>query len=120
MVKQRRKLWLKLSAHGREIPVYVVNVVDGDDSGGEYDYENNRINIKSSPNIHEMKSALHHEFHHVFFDGCSGDVRQRVLGPKTVKGRAQREEQIVSYLEPVSYDILVRNGFLKYPDPPTL
>ena len=119
MTSKRRKLWTKISANGRDISVYVVARVDEEGSQAEYDYDTNSINVMEQ-NAHEMKQSLHHELMHVCCDSCGGELRQWALGHRTPKMRAIREERIISFLEPRQYDILVRNGFLKYPDPPRL
>ena len=116
-----RRLWLRLSAHGSTIPVYVTRrplAVDGHEVKAYFDGETPCIVLAWSDNVAAMKQTLHHEILHVCFAGHSGDARQAVLGGRTPAARAKREEQIVSFLEPVQYDLLVRNGFLRYPKPP--
>jgi len=121
-----RRLWCKVTAHGGTIPVYVtkndalLKDDDGSDVDAYYDPEVPCILVKHTGNVAMMQQRLHHELLHVCFGAHSGDARAQVLGAKTVEGRAKREEAIVSFVEPVQFDLLVRNGFLKYPKPPRL
>ena len=115
-----RRLWFRLKVHGGVTPAYVTNRPIYDDDGNEvdayYDKEKNELVVKQSDNVAAMKQRLHHELLHVCFGAHSGDARA-FLG-KTVESRGKREEDIVSFLEPVQFDMLVRNGFLRYPKPP--
>jgi hypothetical protein len=116
-----RRLWLKVEAPGRQIPVFVVKVLedeDGHDLFGQFDTEKPQILIRQIDDVGAMKQTLHHELLHVCFSGHSGDARARVLHSKTKDGRFDREEEIVSFLEPTQYDLLFRNGYLRYPNPP--
>lgn len=113
-----RRLWLKVQVHGAVIPVFVVKQVDAENSDGEYDQEIPAILIRQTDNVASMKQSLHHELLHVCFRGHSGTTRESILGSKTIEGRAKREEAIISFLEPVQFDLLVRNGWLRYPNPP--
>lgn len=117
-----RRLWLKFEAHGGTIPVYVqrgeLKDDDGNDVDAYYEPDTPCIVVKSTDNVTMMKQRLHHELLHVCFGAHSGDAREPVLGSDTVEGRAQREEQIVSFLEPIQFDILTRNKWLRYPNPP--
>lgn len=116
-----RRLWLRVSAHGGTIPVYVAKGPLFDDDGvtevdAWYDREVNEIVVKQLDNVAAMKMKLHHELIHVCFGSHSGDARA-FLG-KSVEARAKHEEDIVSFLEPVQFDLLVRNKWLRYPKPP--
>lgn len=113
-----RRLWLKVQVHGTVIPVFVVKTVDDEGSDGEYDDEAPHILIRQADNISAMKQTLHHELMHVCFRGHSGTARESLFRSKTPEGRAKREEAIISFLEPVQFDLLVRNGWLRYPNPP--
>jgi hypothetical protein len=119
-----RRLWLKVQAHGSVIPVYVSKTVVDDDGVteifGYFDSEAPLIIIRAMDNIASMKQTLHHELLHVCFGAHSGDAREMVFKGKTRDGRAKREEEIISFLEPVQFDLLVRNGWLRYPNPPRL
>lgn len=115
-----RRLWMKLEAHGGTIPVYVQRGELKDDEGNDVDayYEKDKpeIVIKHSDNAAGMKMKLHHELLHVCFGSHSGDAKA-FLG-STYDARGKREEDIVSFLEPIQFDLLVRNGWLRYPNPP--
>lgn len=115
-----RRLWLTVQAHGGTVPVYVAKVVIGDE-GEEveayFDRTKPEIVIEQAENVALMKSRLHHELLHLCFGAHSGDARAPVLG-RTPAARAKREEAVVSFLEPVQFDLLVRNGWLRYPNPP--
>lgn len=114
-----RRLWLYVQSAGGMIPVYVTNApitVEGHDSEAYYDKDVPCILIKVTENVAAMKAALHHELLHVCFSGHSGDALA-FMG-STPEARDRREEKVVSFLEPVQFDLLVRNGFLKYPNPP--
>lgn len=120
-----RRLWMKIAAHGGVIPVYVTKdeaslTVDDCEVDAYYDPDGPYILIRSMDNISMMCQRLHHELLHVCFGAHSGDAREVVLGSKTPAGRAKREEMIVSFIEPVQFDLLVRNGFLHYPKPPRM
>lgn len=117
-----RKLWCRVQANGGTIPVYVSKdvQVDGADCDAYYEHDSPCIVIRQNDNVNAMKAALHHELLHVCFAGHSGDVKAKVLGARTPEGRARREEAIVGFLEPVQFQLLVSNGFLKYPKPPRL
>lgn len=116
-----RRLWLRAQAHGGVIPVFVIKVLEDEDGyalDGQFDQEAPLILIRQVDNVSAMKQTLHHELLHVCFRGHSGTARETVLHSSTVDGRARREEDIISFLEPVQFDLLVRNGWLKYPNPP--
>jgi hypothetical protein len=110
-------------AHGGIIPVYVAKGPLFDDDGvtaveAYYDTEAPCIVVEQSDNVSRMKQRLHHEILHVVFGAHSGDARAKCLGSQTMEGRARREEDIVSFIEPIQFDLLVRNGWLRYPKPP--
>ena len=115
-----RRLWCRIEAHGGTIPVYIITGElkndDGSDVDAYYDHEVPCIVVKHTGNIAAMQQRLHHEILHVCFAAHSGDGCS-FLG-SNVNVQWKREESIVSFLEPVQFDLLVRNGFLKYPKPP--
>ncbi len=76
------------------------------------------ISVSAKQGLAQMKQTLLHEQMHKCWGTASGDLREFILGEKTPEKRARREELITSFLEPVLYDLLARNGWLKYPDPP--
>jgi hypothetical protein len=115
-----RRLWLRVAVHGGIIPVYVVKQVDNEASDGEFNEELPAIFIRQTDNVASMKQSLHHELLHVCFRGHSGTTREHVLRSKTSEGRAKQEESIISFLEPVQFDLLVRNKWLRYPNPPRI
>lgn len=109
------------------LPVYVSNVdedfisADGDEPiDAFYDRENNCLAVRYMANADAMKQNLHHELLHVAFSGHGDETRCRVLGCRTTKAADRREEDIVLFLEPAQFDLLTRNGFLRYPKPPRL
>jgi hypothetical protein len=116
--RRGRRLWLRVDVQGHRIPVYVVKVVDEEGSEGEYDSEAPAILIRQVDNVAAMKQTLHHELLHVCFRGHSGTTREGLFRSKTPEGRHAREEAIISFLEPIQFDLLVRNGWLRYPNPP--
>jgi hypothetical protein len=117
-----RRLWLRAQAHGHAIPVYVVKapLFDPEDPKIEcdayYNCEEPVILVRQMDNVDLMRQRLHHELLHVCFGAHSGDSLDKVFGAH--KGRGKREEDVCSFLEPIQYDLLVRNGWLKYPKPP--
>jgi len=116
-----RRLWLKVQVHGGVIPVYVVKDLpddNGDDLDGYFDQEKPLILVRQIDSASAMKQTLHHELLHVCFRGHSGVARETILRSRTVEGRARREEDLISFLEPVQFDLLVRNKWLRYPNPP--
>lgn len=100
--------------------MYVVRQVDAEDSLGEYNDETRVIKIKWSPNKDIMKATLYHEIKHSAIRAFSGDAREWALGSRTAEGRAKREEKVISLSEVPEYDLLCRNGLLRFPDPPKL
>ena len=116
-----RRLWCKFEAHGGTVKVYLNKKpleLEGHAVEAFYDPDKGTIDIQWLPSESRLKSTLVHEMLHVCFRGHSGDMREKVLGPKTSNGRHDREEMIVSFLEPVLFDVLTRAGFLKIPRPP--
>lgn len=116
-----RRLWLRVSVHGGTVPVYVAKGPLLDDDGvtavdAWYDKDVPEIVIEQKDNEVAMKMKLHHELLHVCFGAHSGDAKA-FLG-STYESRSKREEDVVSFLEPVQFDLLVRNGWLRYPKPP--
>lgn len=112
-----RKLWLRAETQSGPLSVYVVKELrneSGDPLHAEYDPDTHTILVEWCENATKMKQDLHHELLHVCFAGSSGDARENALGPDYVT----REEKLVSFLEPVHFDLLMRNGWLKYPNPP--
>jgi hypothetical protein len=118
----KRKLWLTvIGCAGMRIPVYCARGLlhlDGAQVDAFFDVDTPEIVIAWVPNTAVMKLRLHHELLHVCFGTYSGDTKAQVLGGRTTNARWAREEHVVSFLEPVQYDLLVRNGWLRYPDPP--
>ena len=121
-----RRLWMRVRAHGGTIPVYVVKTdlyqYDGDGDGeteldAYYDQGKPEIVVRQTDNTTLMKQRLHHELLHACFGAHTADGLA-ALGAFTPAGRAKREEDIVSFLEPIQFDMLTRNGFLRYPNPP--
>ena len=116
-----RRLWTKVEAHGHLIPVFVVkSLIDdnGDDLDGFFDQDKPEILVRQIDNASAMKSTLHHELMHVCFRGHCGTTRETILRSKTQDGRAKREEEIIAFLEPLQFDLLMRNKWLRYPNPP--
>lgn len=112
-----RKKWTTVESH---LGVFTVWVVKGDvknDSGedvnGHFDVDAREILIAYSPNVRQMEMSLHHELTHVGLAPVSGVLWAAVCG-----GGNQREELIVSTIELTQFDLLYRNGFIRYPEPP--
>ena len=95
-------------------------MVDGDSCDAYFDLQKNIIEIAWKPDESFLKMKLMHELLHVCFSAHSGQMLAKVLGGKSDEEREEREELIVSFLEPVFYDLLSRNGWLKFPKPPKL
>jgi hypothetical protein len=118
-----RRLWLRVQVHGGVIPVFVTKILEddnGDDLDGYFDQDIPCVLIRQVENVSAMKQTLHHELLHVCFRGHSGTAREKILRGRTPDGRARREEDIISFLEPIQFDLLVRNGWLRYPSPPRI
>jgi hypothetical protein len=116
------RLWCKVAIHGGTIQVYATkqDLTDGEGPVDAYcDLDAGEIVVRYSDNVSIMYMRLHHELLHACFAAHSGDAKDRLFG-STPDTRAEREEALVSFLEPVQFDLLVRNGFLKYPKPPKL
>ena len=118
-----RRLWLRVQVHGGSIPVYVDKGPLVSDEGYEcdafYERDTPQIVVKWTGNVAAMKQKLHHELLHVCFGAHTGDAREPLFG-RSVGARDKKEELIVSFLEPVQFDLLVRNGWLRYPNPPRI
>jgi hypothetical protein len=105
-----RRLWVKVEAHGRKIPFYVVKELlndEGDDLDGVYYYEHGYGCIRQIDDKNAMKQTLHHELMHV-----------AMINDPTMP--LKRQHELIDRLETPHYDILVRNGWLRYPNPPRL
>lgn len=116
-----RRFWCKVAAHGSDVRVFVTKSqpeIDGHLCDAYYDSEDNTITVGWQADESAVKMKLLHELLHVCFKAHSGDIRAKVLGGSTVEARNTREEMVVSFLEPVLFDILTRNGFLRLPKPP--
>jgi hypothetical protein len=103
-----RRLWVKVEAHGRKIPFYVVKELideDGEENDGAFFYEAGYGLIRQIDDKEAMKQTLHHELMHVAL------VNDR-------KHTLKDEDEFILKLEAPQYDVLVRNGWLKYPNPP--
>lgn len=113
-----RRLWMKIEVHGRTVRVVVVKDKLVDDDGNHcaalYDHENRMILVLERQDESIMKQELLHELLHVCFAGHSDDALIKVLG----KEYKTREEDVVSFLEPILHDLLARNKLLKIPRPP--
>lgn len=117
----KRRLWFRLHSQAGQIPVFVTQedlTVDGALAEAYYDKATPCIVIKYTDNVDAMKMRLHHELLHVCFGSHSGDAVS-FLG-RTPSARDKREEHLISFLEPIQFDLLKRNGFLRYPNPPKL
>jgi len=115
-----RRLWLRAATVLGPLPVYVTSrpiEVEGHPVDAYFDREKPEIVIEQVANVDLMKMRLHHELLHLCWGAHSGDARAPILG-RTPEARARKEEAIVSFLEPVQFDLLVRNRWLKYPNPP--
>ena len=117
-----KKLWLRMAAAGGDTPVYLTKepTVEGSDESvnGFYETEKNFIEVESGLTGQIQKETLFHEIIHRCFSTASGDLQAKILGHSSREKRWDHEELIVSFLAPVLYDILVRNGWLRIPDPP--
>ena len=122
----KRKLWLTGEAQGGPFEVFETAediVEDGIRCKGFFATvvgRHDEISVSSQQGPSMIKQSLFHELLHKAFGTISGDLREYILGDKTPEGRATREELIVSFLEPVLFDLLARNGWLNIPDPPSV
>jgi len=117
-----RRLWMKLDSQSGVVKVYVtknqLKVEDGTLVDACFDPHANTIEIKWSEDLHHMKMKLLHELLHVCFNPHAGDMKQNILGGKDYIEWDTREELLVSFLEPILFDLLVRNGMVRFPNPP--
>ena len=126
MSSSSRRLWIKASALGGDLRIYLVpydlpiknNDMDGNDCRGMYDPVRDEIEVSEDQGEVNMKRSLLHEILHKCFSAISGDLQKVILGEEDMDALARREELVVGYLEPLLYDVLVRNGWLKFPEPP--
>lgn len=102
-----RRLWLKVETAAGLVRVYVVKQLedeDGHDLEGIFLPDTNEVLVRQIDAVVSMKSTLHHELTHVALRFAVASV--------------QREENLIRELEPQQFDILTRNGWLRYPNPP--
>lgn len=67
-----------------------------------------------------MKMKVLHELLHVAFSAHTGDALEGVLGKDFRKHSPDREELVVSFLEPILFAMLAGNKLLRFPKPPKL
>lgn len=117
-----RRLWFKVEAHGGLTPVYVQKAPliapDGEPCDAYYERDAPRIVVEQKDNVTLMKQKLFHELKHLATDSHTGDAREHAFIGKTSEERAQHEERVVGFQEVPEFDILTRNGWLKFPNPP--
>lgn len=117
-----RRLWIKAEGQTGPLKIYVTKKeidIEGVRCKASFDPEKDEIEVAATTGEQAMKRSLLHELLHKCFAGASGDLREKILGDKTPEARSEREELIVSYLEPILYDLLTRNGWLRIPKPPS-
>lgn len=114
------RLWIKAECQTGPLTIVASkNTIeeDGHELHACYEPDRSRVTVADTEE-QKMKRSLLHELLHVCFDGASGDLREKVLGGKTKEERDEREELIVSFLESPLFDLLTRNGWLRFPKPP--
>lgn len=82
--------------------------------------DKNTIYVRSDGDPVKVSILLFHELLHVNFS-APGDppVIRALLGTKDVDQTKEREENIVTFLAPRLYSLLIKNGMLKMPEKPT-
>lgn len=118
-----RRLWMRLEAHGGKVPVYVqkaplLSPDDGTPCDAYYERDTPCIVVEQKDNVPLMKQKLFHELKHLACNAHTGTAREQVFNGATQDERGEHEERIISFFEVPEYDILARNGFLKFPNPP--
>ena len=109
-----RRIWLK-GADGHRVYESKKLVVDGNEAHACYDMQTGDIEVASSaPDV--MKRSLFHEHCHKALAHISAEERERIFANEN---REEAEEELCLYLEKTVYDLLTRNGFLRYPNPPS-
>lgn len=117
---KRRRCWCRVSTQNGEVRVYlVVDPVDDESRyvDGLYDPGKGEILINAALSEERQKMTLLHELLHVVWSGIGGELKTKLLGCKPNQTHSH-EETIVSFQEPVLYDLLARNGWLRLPKPP--
>ena len=119
-----RRLWMRVQTAAGELRVYATTLAvendDGEACDATFDPDTHTIEVRWRPDAAAMKLDLHHELIHRCFHGVGGDALEKVFGRVTRERREAREEAVVSFLDRVQFDLLTRNGFLRYPNPPRL
>lgn len=109
-----RRIWLK-GSDGHRVYESKKLIVEGDEAHASYDMQTGDIEVASSaPDV--MKRGLFHEHCHKALAHMSAEERARIFENES---HEEAEEELCLYMEKTLYDILVRNGWLKYPNPPS-
>jgi hypothetical protein len=118
------RLWMWLESHVGRLALRVkreVKSVDGKHlHDAAYCSDEQEIEVAETDNITIMEMRAFHEMMHVCFDGHSTDKLAKVFHTEDVDEQERREEDVVSFLETQFYDLLKRNGLLRFPKPPKL
>jgi hypothetical protein len=109
-----------METHGGVTPVFV-HPTPTDDDGNEcdasFDRKKNEIDIGVAEESIQ-KQRLFHETFHRCLETIGVDLRLKVFGAKDEAVLSDREEHIICLIEGPLFDVLVRNGWLKFPKPP--
>lgn len=111
-MSKRRRTWLR----GEGFRVYVVPALqlDGDECYACYDPTNGNITVVDDvPEV--MRRKLFHELVHAACHGMSGRDRVDIFG---TENHDDREEALACFMESKMFDILSRNGWLRFPKAP--
>ena len=116
-----RKLWCEFTTQIGKLKVYILkdeSVLgnDGQECQGTFNPDANVIEIAFCTNAMRMYQTLHHELLHVCFTGHGCDFKEKLFG----KDADKREEYFISFIEPIQFDLMVRNKLLNYPAIPKI
>jgi hypothetical protein len=90
---------------------------DGDDCYAYYDPANGHVYVaKDIPAV--MGAKAFHELVHKSMHGMSNNDSIAIFGDVTPDEHEVREEALACLLEHRLYDLLTRNGWLRFPKPP--
>lgn len=115
---------MKLDSHVGEIRVYVKKAVihaDGDVLHAQYIFGTPPvIEVEWNENVTVMERNVFHELIHNCHEGISYIEWERVYGEVDEDQMEAQQEENAMFLENKLFDLLKRNGLLRFPKPPKL
>ncbi len=119
-----RRLWMKLQTHVGEVRVFIKRKVvheDGDECHAQYiEGTPPIIEVEQNDNVVVMEKGVFYECIHNCHEGISHTEWTRVYGDIEWEKMEEREEENAMFMETKLFDLLKRNGLLRFPKPPKL